>query len=374
MVAPRLLNKAPDVYYNDFCVIKSNKMDANSNQGKIVLVIGGAGFIAAHCIIQLLDGGYKVRATVRDLSRESEVRAMLYEGGVTAGDRLTFIKADLSSIENWDAAVKGCTYVLHVASPTPILHYKHEDEMIIPATEGVLHVLRAARDAGVKRVVLTSAIGAVVYGHPKQTAPYDESTWTDTTGKATPAYQKSKTLAEKAAWDFIDREGNGLELSAVNPVAVMGPVLGADYSHSIHLVKNMLTEKMPGCPKINSAFVDVRDVASLHLLAMTHPKAAGGRFIATAGESIWLVEVAKIPKANLGDAAAKVKAKELPSTLLRIAALKDPVVKGMVPLLGLIMNATSAKAIKMFGWSPRSTEEAILATAKSLLRLGLLDK
>jgi dihydroflavonol-4-reductase len=349
-------------------------MNTNSNQEKIVLVTGGAGFIAAHCIIQLLNDGYQVRATVRDLNREPEVRAMLSEGGATVGDRLTFVKADLSSGENWDAAVKGCSYVLHVASPTPILRYKHEDEMIIPAREGVLRVLRAARDAGVKRVVLTSAIGAVVYGHPKQTAPYNESTWTDTTGKATPAYQKSKTLAEKAAWDFIAREGNGLELSAVNPVAVMGPVLGADYSHSIHLVKNLLTGKMPGCPKINSAFVDVRDVASLHLLAMTHSKAAGERFIATAGESIWLVEVAKMLKANLGDAADKVNAKELPNTLLRIVALKDPMVKGMVPLLGLIMNASSAKAIRMLGWSPRSTEEAILSTAESLIRLDLLDK
>lgn len=348
-------------------------MNTNSNQEKIVLVTGGAGFIAAHCIIQLLNESYQVRATVRDLSREPEVRAMLSEGGVTAGERLTFVKADLSSDENWDAAVKGCSYVLHVASPTPILHYKHEDEMIIPAREGVLRILRAARDAGVKRVVLTSAIGAVVYGHPKQTAPYDETSWTDTSGKATPAYQKSKTLAEKAAWDFIAREGNGLELSAVNPVAVMGPVLGADYSHSIHLVKNMLTGKMPGCPKINSAFVDVRDVASLHLLAMTHSKGAGERFIATAGESIWLVEVAKLLKANLGDQAAKVNAKELPNTLLRIAALKDPVVKGMLPLLGLIMNATSAKAIRVLGWSPRSTEEAILATAESLIRLNLLN-
>jgi dihydroflavonol-4-reductase len=348
-------------------------MTTNSNNEKLVLVTGGSGFIAAHCILQLLNAGYRVRATLRSLSREAEVRAMLKEGGVEAGERLTFIMADLSSDSNWNEAVTNCTYVLHVASPTPILNYKHEDEMIIPAREGVLRVLRAARDAGVQRVVLTSAIGAIVYGHVPQTAPYDETSWTNVAGKA-PAYQKSKTLAERAAWDFIEKEGRGLELSAVNPVAVMGPVLGSDYSHSIHLVKNMLTGKMPGCPKINSAFVDVRDVADLHLLAMTHPAAKGERFIATAGESIWLIGIAKILKENLGQAADKVKVMELPNTLLRIAGLKDPQIKAMIPLLGRIMNATSAKAIRMLDWSPRSTEEAVLATAESLIRLNLLDQ
>ena len=348
-------------------------MNTDSNVEKTVLVTGGAGFIAVHSILQLLNAGYRVRTTLRSLSRETEVRAMLREGGVEAGDRLTFIETDLSADTNWNRAVDGCTYVLHVASPTPIFNYKHEDEMIIPAREGVLRVLRASRDAGVKRVVLTSAIGAVVYGHPAQTAPFDESSWTNTSGKA-PAYQKSKTLAERAAWEFIEREGGKLELSAVNPVTVMGPVLGSDYSHSIHLIKNLLTGKMPGCPKINSGFVDVRDVADLHLRAMTHPDAKGERFIATAGESIWLVAVANILKQHMGEAASKVHAKEIPGTLLRIAALKDPQVKSMIPLLGRVMNVTSAKAIRMLGWSPRSTEEAVLATANSLIRLRLLDR
>lgn len=345
-------------------------MNTISNNKESVLVTGGTGFIAVHCILQLLNAGYRVRATLRDLNREDAVRAMLNEGGIEAGERLTFIRADLSSDANWQEAVKDCTYVLHVASPTPKLNFKHEDEMIIPAREGVLRVLRASRDAGVKRVVLTSAIGAIVYGHPKQTAPYDETVWTDATHA--PAYQKSKTLAEKAAWDFIKREGGKLELSVVNPAAVMGPVLGPDYSHSIYLVKNLLTGKMAGCPKINACFVDVRDVADLHLRAMLDPRAKGERFIATAGESIWLVEVAKILKANLGDAAGKVKAMQLPNAVLRIAALKDPMVKSMIPLLGIPMNLTSAKAIHLLGWSPRSTKEAIVATAESLIRLNLL--
>lgn len=295
---------------------------------------------------------------------------MLREGGVEAGEALTFIQADLSSDKNWDEEVKDCAYVLHVASPTPKLNFKHEDEMIIPAREGVLRVMRASRDAGISRVVLTSAIGAIVYGHPKQTAPYDETFWTDTTNA--PAYQKSKTLAERAAWDFMKREGGALELSVVNPAAVMGPVLGPDYSHSIYLIKNLLTGKMAGCPKINSCFVDVRDVADLHLRAMVDPKAKGERFIATGGESMWLVDVAKILKANMGDKANKVKAMQLPNTVLRIAALKDPMVKSMIPLLGIPMNLTSAKAINVLGWSPRSPKDAILASAESLIRLNLL--
>jgi len=329
-------------------------MNTNSNTEELVLVTGGSGFIAMHCIIQLLNAGYQVRATLRSLNRETEVRNMLREGGVEASDRLSFIKTDLSTDDNWQEAVTGCTYVLHVASPTPKLNFKHEDEMIIPAREGVLRVLRAARDAGVKRVVLTSAIGAVVYG------------------TKAPAYQKSKTLAEKAAWEFIEREGRGLELATINPTGVMGPVLGGEYSHSINIITNMLTGKMAGCPKINSCFVDVRDVADLHLRAMVNPAAKGERFIATAGESIWLVEVAKILKENLGEAAAKVNVKQLPNTLLRIAALKDSMVKSIIPLLGINMNTTSAKAISMLGWSPRSTKEAILSTAESLIRLNLL--
>ncbi|HLZ86895.1 MAG TPA: aldehyde reductase, partial [Puia sp.] len=254
-------------------------MTTNSNGEKAVLVTGGSGFIAVHCILQLLNAGYRVKTTVRSLTREPEVRAMLKVGGIEAGEHLSFIEADLGSDTNWDKAAGGCTYILHVASPTPLKAYKHEDEMIIPAREGVLRVLRSARNAGVRRVVLTSAFGAIVYGHKPQLTPFTEKDWTNTTGKV-PPYQKSKTLAERAAWDFIGKEGGQLELSVVNPVTVLGPVLGPDYSHSIHLIKNLITGSMPGCPKINSAFVDVRDVADLHLRAMTHPAANGERFIA----------------------------------------------------------------------------------------------
>jgi dihydroflavonol-4-reductase len=347
-------------------------MTTNSTSEKQILVTGGSGFIAAHCILQLLNAGYRVRTTVRSMNREPEVRSMLKTGGVEAGERLSFVEADLGSDARWDDAVGNCTHILHVASPTPLKAFRHEDEMIIPAREGVLRVLRAARNAGVTRVVLTSAFGAIVYGHKPRLTPFTEKDWTNTTGKV-PPYQKSKTLAERAAWDFIREEGGGLELSVVNPVTVLGPVLGPDYSHSIHLVKNLMTGSMPGCPKINSAFVDVRDVADLHLRAMTHPAAKGERFIATAGGSIWLVELARMLKRVTGDSAGRVSAKELPNIFLRLAGLKDPLVKSMVPLLGLVMNTTNEKAVRMLGWSPRPVEEALKATAESLVRLGLVE-
>ncbi len=207
-------------------------------------------------------------------------------------------------------------------------------------------------------------------GHKPQTKPFDETDWTELNSSVAP-YQKSKTLSERAAWDFIAKEGKGLELSVVNPTAVFGPVLGADYSHSIQLVKRLM-DGMPGCPKINSGFVDVRDVADLHLRAMTNPAAKGQRFIAISGHSLWMLDVAKVLKRRMGPAAAKVPSRELPNWLIRLAALRDPAMKNLVPMLGVMMDATSEKAKRLLGWEPRSNEEAIVASAESLLKLGLL--
>jgi dihydroflavonol-4-reductase len=338
---------------------------------ELVLVTGGSGFIASHCILQLLDAGYRVRTTVRSLAREADVRAMLREGGADPGDRLSFSAADLSADAGWPAAVAGCSYVLHGASPTPAGEQTREEDWINPAVDGVLRVLRTARGAGVRRVVLTSAFGAIGIGHKPQTRPFDETDWTDLRGDVAP-YQKSKTLSERAAWDFIAREGGELELSVINPVAVFGPVLGPDYSHSVRLVQRLM-DGMPGCPKINSGFVDVRDVADLHLRAMTNPDARGERFLAISGDSMWMVDVAKVLRRHMGDAASKVPTKELPNWLIRLAALRDPAMKTLVPMLGINMNATSKKAQRMLGWAPRSREEAIVAAARSLVRLGLLQ-
>jgi nucleoside-diphosphate-sugar epimerase len=336
-----------------------------------VLVTGGSGFIGSHSILQLLAAGYQVRTTVRNLNREGEVRAMLREGGAEPGDRLSFIAADLEADAGWPEAVAGCQYVLHVASPMPPHLPKHEDELILPARDGALRVLRASRDAGVKRVVLTSSFGAIAYGHKPQTAPFNETSWTNVDGDV-PAYQKSKTLAERAAWDFIANDGGALELSVVNPGGVFGPVLGPDYSPSIQLVQRLMDGAIPGCPKLSFAFVDVRDVADLHLRAMTNRAAKGERFIAVSGDTISMLDVAKVLKRRMGTLAKRVPTRELPNWLIRIGALRDPAVKALLPQLGKIRNATSEKAKQVLGWAPRSNEEAIVATAESLLRLGLL--
>jgi nucleoside-diphosphate-sugar epimerase len=340
--------------------------------GELVLVTGGSGFIGAHCILQLLERGFRVRTTVRSLSREADVRAMLRTGGADPGDRLEFVAADLTNDVGWPEAVAGCAYVLHVASPFPQAAPKNEDELIIPAREGALRVLRAARDAGVKRVVLTSSYAAIGYGQPQQKAPFDETNWTDPNGDDVRAYVKSKTLAERAAWDFIAREGGALELSVVNPVGVFGPVLGPDYSTSILLVQRLMDGAMPGCPRLWFGLVDVRDVADMHLRCMTDPAAKGERFLAVAGEFLSIVEIARILKRRMGAAAKRVPTMELPDFMVRLAAMRDPAVQQILPELGKRKDGSNAKARRVLGWTPRSNEECIVATAESMLALGLL--
>src|SRR5271156_388831 len=337
-----------------------------------VLVTGGSGFIGSHCILRLLAAGLEVRTTVRSLRREDEVRALLKEGGAVPGNRLSFIAADLENDAGWPQAVAGCDYVLHVASPFPANIPKNEDELIVPARDGTLRVLRASRDAGVKRVVLTSSFAAIGYGQRPQDRPFDETNWTDPDGGDVQPYAKSKTLAERAAWDFIAREGGSLELSVVNPVMVFGPVLGPDYSASILLVQRLMDGALPGCPRVYFGVVDVRDVADLHIRAMTHPAAKGERFLAVAGDFMLIGEIAKVLKSRMGEAGKKVPTRQLPNWLVRVAALRDPVVKQILPELGKPKNGSNEKAKRLLGWTPRSSEEAIVATAESLLRLGLI--
>ena len=337
-----------------------------------VLVTGGSGFIGSHSILQLLAAGHQVRTTVRSLKREAEVRAMLKQGGAEPGDRLSFIATDLESDAGWPEAVAGCDSVLHVASPFPSSVPKHDDELIVPAREGALRVLRAARDARVKRVVLTSSFAAIGYGQKPQTTPFNETNWTDLNGEGLGAYVKSKTIAERAAWDFIAREGGTLELSVINPVGVFGPVLGPDYSTSILLVQRLMDGAMPGVPRLYFGAVDVRDVADLHIRAMTDPAAKGERFLAVAGDFMSILEIAKVLKRNLGPSARRVPARQLPDWLVRLAALRDPAVKLLLPELGKMRNATNEKARRVLGWAPRSNEESIVATGESLVRLGLL--
>lgn len=336
-----------------------------------VLVTGGSGFVGGHCITQLLTAGHQVRTTVRSATREADVRAKLKAADVEPGDRLSFVVADLEHDSGWREAVAGCDYVLHVASPLPTSEPKHEDDIIIPAREGTLRVLRAAHDAGVKRVVLTSSFGAVGYGHKPRKAPFTESDWTDISGADVTAYIKSKTLAERAAWDFIASEGGQLELSVINPVGIFGPVLSADHSASIHLIKSLLDGAMPGCPQLYFGAVDVRDVADLHIRAMTDPAAKGERFLAVAGDSMSMIGIARVLRHHLGAAATRVPRFQLPNWIVRFAALRNPMLLQVIPQLGKVRSSSNAKARRVLGWSPRSNEDVIVATGESLVHSGM---
>ncbi|WP_420148527.1 SDR family oxidoreductase [Spirosoma sp.] len=336
-----------------------------------VLVTGGSGFIASYCIIALLNKGYKVKATLRSLKKAESVKQMLKEGGIRSLDGLSFVEADLQNEAGWPKAVDGCQYVIHVASPTPYTAARTEDDFVIPAKNGVLFVLRAAKNAGVKRVVLTSAFGAVGFGTVKTTL-YTEEDWTVINDTVAP-YQRSKTISEKAAWDFIANEGKGMELAVVNPTGVLGPVLSEDFSHSIQNIKQMLNGSMKACPKIISGYVDVRDVADLHVKAMTMPQANGQRFIAVAGEGLSLLDIANVLGENLGEKAINVPTRELPNWLIKLLAIFNPKLKAAAPYLGMVKRASSEKAINMLGWKPRSAQEAILATANSLIKLDLVN-
>lgn len=337
-----------------------------------VLVTGGSGFIGGHAILKLLAAGHQVRTTVRSLNREAEVRNLFKQAGTDAGNRLKFFAADLLSDAGWREAAAGCDYVLHVASPFPAKVPDDENELILPAREGALRLLRASRDVGVKRVVLTSSFAAIGYGQKPQSKPFDETNWTDPNGEGVTPYVKSKTLAERAAWDFIAREGGALELSVVNPVGVFGPVLGPDYATSIMIVQRMMDGSLPGCPRLCFGIVDVRDVVDLHLRAMTQPAARGERFLAVAGDFMWLIDIARVLQARMGAAAKRVPTRELPNFVVRLATLLDSAVKQIIPELGIAKNATNEKARRVLGWTPRSNEDSVVATAESLVRLGLL--
>lgn len=339
---------------------------------KLVVVTGGSGFIASHIILQLLQEGYAVRATVRSEKKAALLKEMLANGGVTDLTDLTVVEADLTADDHWEQAVANATYVIHPASPTPTLDFKDEDEMLRPAIEGVLRVMRAARDASVKRVVLTSAYGAIFAGHKKRKTPYTEADWSDLSVKKIHPYQKSKTLSEQAAWNFIKTEGNGLELAVINPVAVMGPVLSADYSHSNIQIQQLLEGKTPAVPKVDSGYVDVRDVASLHLLAMTSPQANGERFLASTGETLSMLDVADILRKNFPQFAAKLPTKTIPNVVIKAAALKDPMLKMVASLVGEYSETSNQKAVTLLGWQPRLATEAIVATAQSMLDLGIV--
>jgi nucleoside-diphosphate-sugar epimerase len=332
-----------------------------------VLVTGGTGFLGGWCVATLLARGYEVRTTVRDLAREDAVRAAVAAAGVSADGRLSVHAADLTSDAGWGEAVDGCRYVMHVASPFPPVQPRDPDELIVPARDGALRVVRAALDAGVQRVAMTSSVAAVRPARDAPaSAPYTEADWTDGDDARHSPYVRSKTLAERAAWALVRERGAEDRLATVNPGAIIGPALNDDHSYSLQAIERLLGG-MPAAPRLGFTFVDVRDVADLHLRALTEPAAGGQRYIAT-DRFLWMPQVAAILRERLGRDARRVPRRTAPDVLIRLMALFDPSVRSVVGDLGRESHYSSAKAREELGWTPRPVEDSIEDCARSLLR------
>jgi nucleoside-diphosphate-sugar epimerase len=333
-----------------------------------VLVTGGSGFLAGWCMVELLGQNYEVRTTVRDLGREAEVREAVSAGG-QAGEKIAILAADLTSDDGWEQVVAGCDYVLHVASPFPPVQPKDPDELIVPAREGTLRVLGAALAAGVKRTVVTSSVAAIA-GGAKIPGPLTEDDWTDLDFDGLSPYVRSKTIAERAAWELVRERGAEDRLATVNPGAILGPLLSRDASYSLEAIERLL-KGIPGTPKVGFSFVDARDVAALQVKAMLSPEAGGQRFIAVA-EFLWMAEVAAILRRELGEDAAKVPTRGVPNLAVRAMALFDPGIRSITNQLGKKLTYSSAKAETTLGWSTRPLEQTIAETGRSIVDLGVV--
>ena len=346
---------------------ESSAADTSGPRQQTVLVTGGTGFVGSWAIVELLRRGYRVRTTVRNLARESDVRSMI--ATQTNPEPLVFTQANLLEDRGWDEAMTGVDFVLHVASPMPIGEYRGQD-VITPARDGTLRVMRAAHAAEVKRVVITSSTAAASPADKSGGVVADETIWTDLPDKEIYNYPRSKTLAEQDAWGFVEAN-KGMELATVLPAQIQGPVLGNDYSPSVEIVAMMLKGKLPAVPRIGFGIVDVRDLVDLHIRAMTVPEAAGERFIASS-DFLWFKDIARILRNNLGELATKVSTRTLPDFVVRIGALFNAELKQLAPNLGVREIASSAKAERMLDWKPRPAACAIVDTAHSLVDRNLL--
>ena len=332
-----------------------------------VLVTGGTGFIGLHCLQQLLDKGYKVRTTIRSESRKQEVMDAMKKHSSNC-ENLEFFIADLLNDDGWKEAVEGSKYVLHVASPFFLGEPENEDVFIKPAVEGTLRVLKACADADVEKVVLTSSFAAVGYGHPREKEVYTEEDWSSVDGEISP-YAKSKTLAEKAAWEFVEslEESKKFELTVINPVAVNGPMLTNDIGSSNDFLLKLISGSMPACPKIHMGYIDVRDVAKAHIFSMTEEKTNGERIIVSENE-MFFAEVGK----TLNEAGFKKSpTKEMPNFLVKIMSLFVGELKTLLSALNRKGDIDKTKAKSFFNWDYISTEQSVTETARQLQDMGL---
>ncbi|MFT4263433.1 MAG: NAD-dependent epimerase/dehydratase family protein [Nocardioides sp.] len=338
-----------------------------------VLVTGGTGYVASWAIVRLLEEGHDVRTTVRSLDKEEAVRAAVATL-VDPGDRLGFHVADLLDDRGWAQALDGVAYVLHVASPLGGADGDPET-LIRPAREGALRVLRHAVDAGVERVVMTSAAAAATPADTTTPATTDETLWTDPEGRQLSVYQRSKVLAERAAWDYLaERADNpgATTLTTILPGAVFGPIVSTASRGSTDIVERMLTGRMPGLPDIRLEVVDVRDLVDLHLLAMTAPEAGGQRFLAVSGELMSLRDMGALLRESLGETAGRVPTRRIPGFAIKVAARFQEDMRTLASALGRRHQHSAAKARALLGWEPRPAARTILDTAQSLVEHGVV--
>jgi dihydroflavonol-4-reductase len=336
---------------------------------KKLLVTGASGFIATHCVIDLLSHGYWVKGTLRDLNRAKQIYAILNQHSINT-DRLEFVKAELTDPNCWEEALQGCYGAVHLASPVPVIQPENKNDVIRPAREGTLNVLRAAKKRAVSRVVMTSSVSAVWGKGAEGSRIYSESDWTDLNDADQSPYSLSKTLAEKAAWEFTN-EKEGPELVVINPSFVFGPALESDYGSSLTILLKLLKGKFPLVPKLGFEIVDVRDVAILHRLAFESSEAAGRRFLCSAGFR-WMKDMAIVLRERFPDYRKKISVKDMPNFLLKIYSLFDGSVKRFLPDLEIKKEIDTNLARTVLGWQPRSPEEAIESGARSLIELGVV--
>lgn len=334
------------------------------------LVTGGTGYIAGEVIARLLRKGWTVHTTVRSKAKSEK---LLYGRFAGAEDRLRVFEADLMSDAGWAEANAGCTHVAHVASPFPVGVPKDEDELIVPAREGTLRALRFARDAGIGHFVQTSSSAAIGYGHPKTKTEFDERDWTDANAPGIQPYIKSKTVAERAARDWVAENAPDMAFCSINPVAVLGPVASDDFAASIEFVRRFLTGEIPAIPNIGLTTVDVRDVADLHVLALEADRETirGERF-AAAADFFWMEDMARILRANLGPAGAKIPTRKMPDFVLKIMALFSSDIRQISGEVGKKKVVSGQHAKDVLGWTTIPGEQTVIDTAKSLIQHGIV--